>query len=298
MTPPTSVTRIRMSATTPGRLWTRMGMCWKPCGTLPHWVWVRRRLATTSARDTICPPPWMRWVSGWTRWRPRFLSYPAVRVQRSRPTAGVQAYRKIDIAFNGAQATAAAIDGGIAVSEGDYTGAAIHATGSVLQGAHAGVRVAQVRSFSNKGRPYSATRATTPTSRDLSARAGTQLEFDFESPEASLESGAFEVGLYRDLKGKLPGYDAHHVGQQAIMKKSIPEYDPMNAPAILVPQAGHTRRTNVRVLSRSEDNIGNVRQLIARDVNELRRVYPSIPNARLQQLIDLNKQLYKPYMEK
>jgi RHS repeat-associated protein len=57
---------------------------------------------------------------------------------------GIQAYRGADIAYNGAQAVAAGIDAGIAVSEGDYTGAVIAGTGAALQGSHAGVRVGQV----------------------------------------------------------------------------------------------------------------------------------------------------------
>jgi len=51
------------------------------------------------------------------------------------------------------------------------------------------------------------------------ARAGEQLEFDFIPPTAPVATGVFEVGLYRDLAGKLPGYDAHHVGQQIAMKR-------------------------------------------------------------------------------
>lgn len=51
----------------------------------------------------------------------------------------------------------------------------------------------------------------------------------------------YDVGLYKEIKG-VPGLDAHHVGQKAIMKKFIRNFDSNNAPAILVPKAGHTRK--------------------------------------------------------
>ncbi|WP_246615662.1 hypothetical protein ACKE5C_17975 [Aneurinibacillus thermoaerophilus] len=101
----------------------------------------------------------------------------------------------------------------------------------------------------------------------------------------------YDVGLYKEIKG-VPGLDAHHVGQKAIMKKFIRNYDPNNAPAILVPKAGHTRKGPRGIVSRSSKGIESVRQLLARDIMELRRVYPDIPNSQLRKLIELNKQLY------
>jgi hypothetical protein len=97
--------------------------------------------------------------------------------------------------------------------------------------------------------------------------------------------------LYNEIKG-IPGLDAHHVGQKAIMKKFIPNYDPMTAPAILVPKVGHTIKGPEGIVSRSSKGIENARQLLARDIMELRRVYSDIPNSQLQKLIELNKQLY------
>ena len=41
----------------------------------------------------------------------------------------------------------------------------------------------------------------------------------------------------------------------------------------------------------------NARDLLARDIRELRRVYPNIPNSKLKELIDLNKKMY-PEMRK
>ena len=36
--------------------------------------------------------------------------------------------------------------------------------------------------------------------------------------------------------------DAHHVGQKALMKKLVADYDELTAPAINVPKLGHTKR--------------------------------------------------------
>jgi len=105
------------------------------------------------------------------------------------------------------------------------------------------------------------------------------------------EFSKYDVGLYKEIKG-VPGLDAHHVGQKAIMKKFIRNYDPNNAPAILVPKAGHTRKGPMGIVLRSSKGIESVRQLLARDIMELRRVYPDIPNSQLRKLIKLNKQLY------
>lgn len=62
------------------------------------------------------------------------------------------------------------------------------------------------------------------------------------------------------------------------MKKFIPGYDELKAPAILVPRDGHTRKIpGVGIVSRSMKGINN-----ARDIRELRRVYPDISNSKLR----------------
>ena len=83
------------------------------------------------------------------------------------------------------------------------------------------------------------------------------------------------------------------------MKKLVANYDEKTAPAILVPAEGHTvSKFEKGVVSRRVDeNITNVRDLIARDIHELRRVYPDIPNSSLRQLVDMNKRMY-PEMRK
>ncbi|ABK85269.1 conserved hypothetical protein [Bacillus thuringiensis str. Al Hakam] len=105
------------------------------------------------------------------------------------------------------------------------------------------------------------------------------------------EAAKYDVGLYNEIKG-VPGLDAHHIGQKAIMKKFIADYDPKVAPAILVPKVGHTIRGPKGIVSRSSKGIENGRQLLARDIMELRRVYPDIPNSQIKKLIELNKKLY------
>ncbi|MFP1830935.1 RHS repeat-associated core domain-containing protein, partial [Lonsdalea quercina] len=114
----------------------------------------------------------------------------------------------------------------------------------------------------------------------------------------------WDVGSYEDLrdsvKGQDLGLDAHHVGQKAVMKDLVEGYDPKTAPSILVPKEGHTRVLNneIGVVSRSKINpntglpFTSPRDVIARDVRELRRVYSDVPNSKLQELIQLNKDKY------
>ena len=104
--------------------------------------------------------------------------------------------------------------------------------------------------------------------------------------------GKFTVGAYNEIRGTVGGLDAHHVGQQAIMKRLVAGYDGSTAPSILVPKVGHTIRGPSGIISRNTLGMSNVRNVIARDIKELRRVFPDVPNARLQELIEMNKALY------
>jgi hypothetical protein len=81
------------------------------------------------------------------------------------------------------------------------------------------------------------------------------------------------------------------------MKNLVEDYNPMTAPAINVPKIGHAIKGPNGIVSRSTKGITDARQLLARDIMELRRVYPDIPNSKLQELIDMNKNLY-PEMRK
>jgi hypothetical protein len=73
---------------------------------------------------------------------------------------------------------------------------------------------------------------------------------------------------------------------------TIPAYDPATAPSILVPKVGHTIRGPNGIVSRSTEGFSSARDVIARDIRELRRVYPDVPNSKLQELIQMNKDLY------
>lgn len=118
-----------------------------------------------------------------------------------------------------------------------------------------------------------------------------------EGGSKGVSEAKYQVGAYKDIKG-VEGLDAHHAGQKAAMKKLVDGYDELTAPAINVPRIGHTKRHPVRgIVSRSTKGITNARQLLARDIMELRRVYPDIPNSKLQELIEMNKKLY-PEMRK
>ena len=119
----------------------------------------------------------------------------------------------------------------------------------------------------------------------------------WRSYESGSSSGKYQVGAYQDIKG-VEGLDAHHVGQKALMKKVVADYDELTAPAINVPKLGYTKRHPERgIVSRSTKGITNARQLLARDLFELKRVYPDIPNSALKELIDMNKKMY-PEMRK
>ena len=101
----------------------------------------------------------------------------------------------------------------------------------------------------------------------------------------------YVVGEYKDVKG-IPGMDAHHVGQAAILKNKINNYNYNEAPAISVPVIGHRKSGDYGIVSRTVDSNLSPRQVLARDIKELRRVYRDIPNEALKRLIDINKQMY------
>ncbi|MEG0281086.1 MAG: RHS repeat-associated core domain-containing protein [Morganella sp. (in: enterobacteria)] len=118
----------------------------------------------------------------------------------------------------------------------------------------------------------------------------------------------YDVDSYENLratvKGGNTGLDAHHAGQKAIMADLVSGYDPKTAPAILVSKSGHTvSKEGVGIVSRSKINSStglpfkNARELLARDIRELRRVYSDIPNNALKELIAKNKEMY-PEMRK
>ena len=111
----------------------------------------------------------------------------------------------------------------------------------------------------------------------------------------SWDRSSFQVGLYEDLVkvNRGTGLDAHHVGQKARMSNLVANYELNKAPAILVPASGHSSIDPVRgrlstsaINPRTKKPFANARELLARDIRELRREYPEIPNSQLQELID------------
>ena len=108
----------------------------------------------------------------------------------------------------------------------------------------------------------------------------------------------YDVGSYDDIRGTVPGMDAHHVGQQAVMRDLVTDYNPGTAPSILVPKVGHTIRGPNGIVSRSTSGLESARDVVARDIRELRRVYPDVPNSKLQELIEMNREMYPGAMSK
>ena len=123
-----------------------------------------------------------------------------------------------------------------------------------------------------------------------------------------LAGDEFDIGLHSDLlkAKKDSNLRSHHAGQKAIMKLLVANYDENKAPAILVNYIGHNKNNPEKspgVVSTRNLNpntgkpFSNARELLARDIRELRRVYSNIPNSKLQELIELNKSMY-PEMRK
>lgn len=108
------------------------------------------------------------------------------------------------------------------------------------------------------------------------------------------ESNLWKVGTYSELKGTQAGLNAHHVGQSALMKKMVEGYSHSSAPSILVPEVGHIFKGPFGRVSTSTSGLTTPRQVLSRDIMELRRVYgpQGIPNSSLQQLIQMNKTMY------
>ncbi len=110
----------------------------------------------------------------------------------------------------------------------------------------------------------------------------------------------FQVGEYTALKNIAKGTDlhSHHAGQSAVMTKLVKGYDHKTAPAILLSKFGHTiKKPLLGIVSRSTKDIKTVRNLVARDAFELRRVYKA-PNEKIIELIKLNKTKYPEHFIK
>jgi hypothetical protein len=99
---------------------------------------------------------------------------------------------------------------------------------------------------------------------------------------------SYEVGTYNDLARRSVGdnLSIHHVGQGHPMGQLVAGYDYSVGPAIAVPRQLHAQIPTIR-----GTYSGTARDLLARDIRNLRN-YTDAPNSSLQQLIQLNNQLY------
>ena len=100
---------------------------------------------------------------------------------------------------------------------------------------------------------------------------------------------AYEVGTADALQARSVVGDriaVHHVGQAHPFEQLIPGYSRTTGPAIAVPQLEHQVIPTIR----GATNL-TPRHVLANDIWNLRN-YTSAPNSSLQQLIELNKQMY------
>ena len=103
-----------------------------------------------------------------------------------------------------------------------------------------------------------------------------------------VHNAKYDVGKYNEMPNE-PGMDKHHVPQKAVMKKLDPNYDPATGPSIQVPKEGHTIKGPRGIVSRSTKGINSPSELIMRDISELKRVYPDIPESSINELINMFK---------
>jgi RHS repeat-associated protein len=105
----------------------------------------------------------------------------------------------------------------------------------------------------------------------------------------------YEVGRFNELQKKsLSGdnLDLHHVSQKHPAAQVIEGYDKKTAPAIAIPKEMH----ELIPTSKGTFN-GSARDLLAKDIYDLRN-YTNAPNSALQELIEMNKQMYPKAFEK
>jgi hypothetical protein len=99
----------------------------------------------------------------------------------------------------------------------------------------------------------------------------------------------YAVGTYDSLKaGSMvgDGLDIHHAVQANPARQNITGYLRSNGPSIALPEAEHDLIPRLSGLY-----TGAARDLLARDVRNLRN-FTNAPNATLQDLVNLNKQMY------
>jgi RHS repeat-associated protein len=147
--------------------------------------------------------------------------------------------------------------------------------------------------LSNVGQTYSDLTSGNPYQTGSAlATIGVAALSDGEDEEAL---SAYDVGTSDALLGRsIVGDDlvVHHVGQAYPLEELIPGYNRAYGPAISVPTAEHLQIPNLR----GSINL-TPRQVLANDIQNLRN-YTNTPNSSLQELIQLNKQMYPGAFEK
>jgi len=100
---------------------------------------------------------------------------------------------------------------------------------------------------------------------------------------------AYEVGSFKALQERSvvgDKLDLHHVGQAHAMEQVVPGYSRQTGPTIALPQWEHAAIPTLR------GPVGlSPRSLLARDIWNLRQ-NTNAPNSALQQLIQMNKEMY------
>ncbi|WP_064792213.1 RHS repeat domain-containing protein [Shewanella woodyi] len=99
----------------------------------------------------------------------------------------------------------------------------------------------------------------------------------------------YEVGNFNDLKNRsVTGdeLDIHHAMQKQTAGKVVPDYDPKNAPSIVVPKVEHQQIPTMK-----GDYSGSARELLAKDIRDLRN-YTNAPLSSIKELIKLNKEMF------
>jgi hypothetical protein len=122
-----------------------------------------------------------------------------------------------------------------------------------------------------------------------------------ESGSVRLPGGAgggpkpYEVGRFDDLRSRSTvrdGLDIHHAPQKHPAEQVVTGYKRETAPAIALPKDEHAS-----ILNRRGDYNGSPRDLLAQDIRNLRD-NTGAPNSALQELIELNKIMYREMRNK
>lgn len=99
----------------------------------------------------------------------------------------------------------------------------------------------------------------------------------------------YEVGTFDNLQSRSKvgdGLDIHHAPQKHPAGQAIDGYDPKTAPSIALPAKEHKSLSTVK-----GNYSGNARSQLAKDVKDMRN-NTNVPNQNLQDLIQLNKEMY------